>query len=208
MFELFGLFYDVTAGLFIQSYSYALLVFGITGGDVHGTHLLNEILLFIAQFVYQFATFQQSPMVMQVGRVIVACATPVSLDDFFQSLMALKSYIEPSATLLHPFCCINVSIHNIKPFLHSAFVCHIIFYSFQVQKYETFLKKGLFFGKSHLLLLQRQHLNKAKIRKHVVPYRLQSSTGMSSQRCHVGKAGLRKHVIPTLDCARAGIYAF
>lgn len=112
------------ASLFIQCQCYALLVFGITGSDVHRAHLLNEILLIVAQLVYQPAAFQQSPMVVQIRRVVVACATPKSLDDFFQCLMELESNIKLPASLLHPFSGIDVTVNNFEPFLHSAYICH------------------------------------------------------------------------------------
>ena len=79
-------------------------------------------------------------------------------------------------------------------------------------------KNGVFFAKCRPQQVCLPNAGQAGLRKHVIPL---GSAGLRKHVFPLGSAGLNRyviptldravaweHVIPTLDCARAGIYAF
>ena len=78
-----------------------LLVLGIASLDVEVVQCVDEILLFLTHFPIESTSLCQPFVVVNVRRIVGLSATPVSLQYFFNNLMAHKSHVQPPFGFVH-----------------------------------------------------------------------------------------------------------
>ena len=91
--KLFGLFYNCGGGITIERASNVIFIFLIASLNVHLLDALKEVLLLIAHLRIKATPFSYSPMVMKIGRIVLATGTPIGLQSLLNDLMAHKTNI-------------------------------------------------------------------------------------------------------------------